>query len=37
VAGALPLFWTGIALLVALVLVVVSVLFARRQTAPAPT
>jgi hypothetical protein len=39
VAGALPIFWTVIALLVAFVLVVLSVMYARRATAgaaPAP-
>jgi hypothetical protein len=36
VAGALPIFWTLIALLVAITLVVLSVLYARRATGTAP-
>ncbi len=36
VAGALPIFWTLIALLVAITLVVLSIVYARRATRAAP-
>jgi hypothetical protein len=36
VAGALPIFWTLIALVVAVVLVVLSVIYAQRATGAAP-
>lgn len=35
-AGALPIFWTLIAVVVAIALVVLSFLYARRMTSPAP-
>ena len=35
-AGALPIFWTLIALVLAVALVVLSLLYARRATSPAP-
>ena len=35
-AGALPIFWTLVAVLVAISLVVLSIVYARRATSPAP-
>jgi hypothetical protein len=36
ILGALPIFWTVVALLVAITLVVLSILYARRETGAAP-